>query len=60
MINMDECEWSVSDFSDETLAMIAAFCGPWVATMLMTPRYVPIDMEGATCLTSLLESERVS
>lgn len=47
MIEMDECEFSESDFTDDSLRLIAALCGPHVAKMLLLPGPVSIAREGA-------------
>jgi hypothetical protein len=45
MIEMDEIEFLESDFTDESLRLIADLCGPWIATMLLLPGSVPVVWE---------------
>lgn len=51
MIEMDESELSESDFTDESLRLIADLNGPWVATMLLLPGPVSLCLEGSACTT---------
>jgi hypothetical protein len=43
MIEMDECEFSESDFTDDSLRIIIRLLGPQVAQMLLLPGPVPVE-----------------
>lgn len=51
-IVMDDSEFLESDYSDESLRIIADLLGPWIANQLLLPGPVPLQVKESVRLSS--------